>query len=95
MIRASDLIGCEVQTGSGDRLGHVHDLRATRRDGSWYLTALVLGRRGASARLVGTDTDPLISGELVRWESVSRLTDGCVVLHDTRQHRGRAVHNQP
>ena len=82
MIRASDLIGCELRTESGERLGHVHDLRAERRDGDWLLTGLVLGRRGLSARLVGTGLDPLIRGEVIRWEDVSRLEGGSIIVRD-------------
>ena len=76
MIRASDLIGCELRTESGQQLGHVHDLRAERAGDHWRLNALVLGRRGISARLVGTEADPLISGEVIAWEAVTGLEVG-------------------
>jgi sporulation protein YlmC with PRC-barrel domain len=90
MIRASDLIGCELRTESGERVGRVHDLRAERRNGEWHLTELVLGRRGLSARLVGTGPDRLISGEVVDWDAVRSLQDGLVVVSDgTRGGRGR------
>jgi sporulation protein YlmC with PRC-barrel domain len=82
MIRASDLIGCELRTESGERLGRVHDLRAEREDGEWRLSGLILGRRGLSTRLIGTGPDPLISGEVVDWEDVRRLQDGLVVVTD-------------
>ena len=82
MIRASDLIGCELCTESGERLGHVHDLRAELADGHWRLSGLVLGRRGMSARLVGTGADPLISGEMIAWEAVSRLEVGSIIVRD-------------
>jgi hypothetical protein len=82
MIRASDLIGCELRTDSGERLGRVHDLRAERVSDDWRLTALVLGRTGLSARLVGTGPEPLISGGVVAWEAVTRLEDGLVLVRD-------------
>jgi sporulation protein YlmC with PRC-barrel domain len=82
MIRASDLIGCQVQTDSDERLGRVHDLRAERVNDEWRLTGLVLGRHGLSARLVGTGPDPLISGEVVEWKAVRRLEDGLVLVSD-------------
>ena len=80
MIRASDLIGCELRTESGERLGRVHDLRAEQVDDQWRLTALVLGGGGLAARLVGTGPDPLISGDLIEWRAVRRLEDGLVVV---------------
>jgi sporulation protein YlmC with PRC-barrel domain len=83
VIRASDLIGCELRTESGQRLGHVHDLRVERADDDWHLSGLVLGRRGISTRLVGTGADPLIGGEVIAWEAVRRIVDGCVIVRDT------------
>jgi hypothetical protein len=82
MIRASDLVGCELRSESGERLGRVHDLRAERVGGDWRLTALVLGRTGLSARLVGTGPAPLISGEVIAWGAVSSLEEGLVVVRD-------------
>jgi sporulation protein YlmC with PRC-barrel domain len=88
MIRASDLLGCELRTESGERLGHVHDLRAERADHDWRLTGLVLGRRGISARLVGIGPDALIDGEVIGWEAVSRLEVGSIIVRDTSVARG-------
>ena len=82
MIRASDLIGCELRTESGERLGRVHDLRAERTDGHWRLSGLVIGRRGMSARLVGTGADPLIAGDVIGWEAVSRVEIGSIIVPD-------------
>jgi sporulation protein YlmC with PRC-barrel domain len=82
VIRASDLIGCELRTESGQHLGRVHDLRAERAGDDWRLSALVLGRRGISARLVGTGPDPLISGEVIAWEAVTRLEVGRIIVRD-------------
>ena len=83
MIRASDLLGCDVRTESGERLGHVHDLRAERGDDHWRLSGLVLGRRGISARLVGTAPDTTVAGEVIGWEAVSRLEAGSIIVRDT------------
>ena len=83
MIRASDLLGCELRTESGEALGHVHDLRAERADDHWRLSGLVLGRRGISARLVGTGPDTIIAGEVIGWEAVSRLEAGSIIVRDT------------
>jgi sporulation protein YlmC with PRC-barrel domain len=83
MIRASDLLGCEVLTESGEPLGHVRDLRAERADDHWRLSGLVLGRRGISARLLGAGPDAIITGEVIGWEAVSRLEVGSIIVRDT------------
>jgi len=82
MIRASDLVGCEVRSESGERLGRVHDLRAERVDGRWRLAALVLGRGGLAARLLGTGHEPLIDGDVIAWDAVTGLDDGRVTVRD-------------
>jgi sporulation protein YlmC with PRC-barrel domain len=84
MIRASDLLGCELRTESGEMLGHVHDLRAERAGDHWRLSGLVLGRRGISARLVGTGPDTVIAGEVIAWEAVSRVEAGSIVVRNPR-----------
>ncbi|MEA2637377.1 MAG: PRC-barrel domain [Chloroflexota bacterium] len=85
MIRASDLIGCEVRTESGERLGRVHDLRAEKVHDEWCLMGLVLGHRGMAARL-GTGPEPLISGEVLAWGAVTRLENGRVTVAEDHQH---------
>jgi len=61
---------------------------AERADNDWRLTGLVLGRRGISARLVGTGLDALIDGEVIGWETVSRLEVGSIIVRDTPVPRG-------
>jgi sporulation protein YlmC with PRC-barrel domain len=82
MIRASDLIGCELRTTTGQRLGRVHDLRAERFDGGWQLTGLVVGRRGMLARLTGSEQEPLVRGDFIPWQDVVSLEDGLVTIRD-------------
>ena len=82
MICASDLIGCELLTESGERLGRVHDLRAEQVNGHWRLTGLLVGRGGIVARLTGTAADPLIDSDLIPWETVNRLGDRVVIVGD-------------
>ena len=83
MIRASDLIGSEVRTESGDRLGRVHDLRAQAEDGGWLLMGLVVGGGGLRARLVGgTKAEPTREGDLVAWEAVTHIDDGKITVRD-------------
>jgi sporulation protein YlmC with PRC-barrel domain len=81
VICASDLIGCRVETDSGERLGRVHDLRARTIDGGWELMGLVVGRRGIVARLIGdSGPDPLVLGDVIPWGAVAQLQDGLVIV---------------
>ena len=84
MIRASDLIGCELRTRSGRRLGRVHDLRTQATDDGWQLIGLVIGRRGIAARLVGStgSVDPLIQGDVIPWQAVTALEVGLITVCD-------------
>lgn len=83
MIRASDLIGCEVRSESGERLGRVHDLRAHAIGDGWELAALVVGRVGIFSRLIGDDgADPVTRGEVIPWRAVTALRDGLVTVSD-------------
>jgi sporulation protein YlmC with PRC-barrel domain len=83
MIRASDLIGCVVQTESGKDLGRVHDLRASSIDGGWQLEGLIVGRGGMIARMTGSSSDALVRGDLLPWNQITRLDDGLVSVRDT------------
>jgi sporulation protein YlmC with PRC-barrel domain len=78
VIRASDLIGCVVQTVSGERIGRVHDLRTRAIEGGWELEGLILGRGGMIARMIGSGPDPLVAGDMIPWEQVTRLDDGLI-----------------
>ncbi len=91
MIRATDLIGCVVETESGQRFGRVHDLRASAIDGGWKLDGLLVGRGGMIARMTGSGPDPLVRGDLVPWRSIAALEDGLVRVHDSflREWQGR------
>jgi sporulation protein YlmC with PRC-barrel domain len=86
MIRASDLVGCALQTESGERLGHVHDLRAQAVDGGWTLVGLVIGQGGMAARLIGSGPDPLTRGDVIPWHTITELKDGLVIVHDQTTH---------
>jgi sporulation protein YlmC with PRC-barrel domain len=84
VIRASDLIGCELRTQSGRRLGRVHDLRTQATNDGWQLIGLVIGRRGIAARLVGGagSVDPLIQGDVIPWQAVTALEVGLITVRD-------------
>ena len=82
MIRATDLIGAEVRSESGERLGRVHDLRARRAGDGWALIGLVLGAGGMLARLAGAHGKALRVGRVVPWEAIVGLEDGSVTVRD-------------
>ena len=82
MIRASNLIGCEIRTESGERLGRVHDLRAEETSDGWVLVGLVSGRRGMLTRFTGSDPHPLIRGDFIAWQAINSLRDGLVIVRD-------------
>lgn len=90
MIRASDLIGCALQSESGERLGHVHDLRAQAVNGGWTLVGLVIGQGGMAARLIGSGPDPIIAGEVIPWQAVTDLKEGLVIVRDQAVRRDPA-----
>ncbi len=82
MIRASDLIGCQVRTESGTKLGKVHDLRVRADRDGWLLEGLVIGSGGLVARLVGGDGPAVYEGDIVLWDTVVQLEDGLVTVRD-------------
>lgn len=88
MIRASSLLGLEVLTEDGARLGRVQDIRLRRdsdpgRDGSWEVEGLVIGSGGVLERLGVTGAgraEPITSGDLVPWDGVRRLKGNRLVV---------------
>ena len=50
-MRLGELLGREVVTESGERLGRVHDLQGELEDGRLRVTALVAGAPGILERL--------------------------------------------
>jgi sporulation protein YlmC with PRC-barrel domain len=83
MIRASDLIGCVVRTESGERIGRVHDLRASAIDDGWQLDGLIVGRGGMLARMTGSEPDALVRGDMIPWNVVTALEPGLVRVRDS------------
>ena len=86
MMRATDLLGNELATESGDSLGYVYDLRAQREQANrWRLTGLVVGRRGLAERfgIAGSKrTEPVLRGDCYPWEAVLEVKRGRVVIRD-------------
>ena len=89
----SELLHREVVTQSGRRLGHVHDVRAERRNGRLVLTSLIIGRRamlehfGVGLGRARTGTKLRTGAGTVPWRGVVRLTSGKVVVEDGTELR--------
>jgi sporulation protein YlmC with PRC-barrel domain len=89
----SELLHREVETESGRRLGHVHDVRAERRNGSLVLTSVIVGRRallehfGIGLGRARTGTKLRTGSGTVPWGAVVRLTSGKVVVEDGTELR--------
>ena len=86
MIRASNLIGCEIRTESGKRLGRVHDLRAEETTDGWKLVGLVCRRRGMLTRFTGSDPLPLVRGDFIPWQTINSLRDRLIIVRDNPSH---------
>jgi sporulation protein YlmC with PRC-barrel domain len=84
----SELLHRKVETESGRRLGHVHDVRAVHRDGRLVLTSVIVGRRallehfGIGLGRARTGTKGRTGPATVPWGSVVRMTAGKVVVED-------------
>lgn len=84
-MRLSTLLGLEVKTESGDRVGRVYDVRAELRPRSLRVTGLVVGRVGLLERLgIGATTasERIRSHDVVAWRDVVRADRRGVVIKD-------------
>jgi sporulation protein YlmC with PRC-barrel domain len=86
MMRATDLLGSELATESGESLGRVFDLRARRDDGDrWQITGLVVGRRGLAERFGiahSKRAEPMLAGDCYQWEALIRVERGQLIVRD-------------
>jgi sporulation protein YlmC with PRC-barrel domain len=84
----SELLHRKVETESGRRLGHVHDVRAERRSGTLVLTSVIVGRRallehfGIGLGRARAATKLRTGVATVPWGSVVRVTSGKVIVED-------------
>jgi sporulation protein YlmC with PRC-barrel domain len=85
-MRLSELLNREVVSESGQRLGHVHDVRGELLEGRLQLTGLVAGKLGILERYgVGTHGSggpgqAKVHGHpIIRWERVVRVGPKVVV----------------
>jgi sporulation protein YlmC with PRC-barrel domain len=84
-VKLSDLLGVPVRTESGERLGHVHDVRAELTAKSVRVTGLVVGPLGILERLGFGDprSRALVrSRDIVRWSAVVRADHRGIVVRD-------------
>lgn len=89
----SGLLGRRLVTESGERLGHVFDVRVRRdprssgerADQKWRVEALLYGRRGVIHRFGMIAIKRLIPherGETVPWSDVLRVETGKITVRD-------------
>ena len=84
-MKLADLLGTVVETESGRRLGHVHDVRAEHDGGTLVVTGLVVGARGLLERL-GIEPPSrrarLLARDVIPWEAVVRADRRGIVVRD-------------
>jgi sporulation protein YlmC with PRC-barrel domain len=85
-MRLSELLNRTVVTESGQRLGHVHDVRGELADGRLRVTGLcagklgILERYGIGTRGTGGPAQPKVHGHaVIPWERVVRVGTKVVV----------------
>jgi sporulation protein YlmC with PRC-barrel domain len=82
-VRVSALLGLSVRTQAGERLGHVHDVRAELSPRTLKVTGLVVGRLGVLERLgIGapTSTARLRGRDVIAWKDVVRADRRGVIV---------------
>ena len=84
-MRLSELLGLGVKTEGGERLGHVHDVRAELTGNALRITGLVVGPLGTLERLgIGAPQshDRVHSRDAVPWSAIVRADRRGVVVKD-------------
>jgi sporulation protein YlmC with PRC-barrel domain len=87
-MRLSELLHRKVETESGRRLGHVHDVRAVRRGDRLLITGVVVGRRallehfGIGLRRAQGGAKVRKDVDVVSWDAIVRTTSGKVIVRD-------------
>jgi sporulation protein YlmC with PRC-barrel domain len=89
-LRLSELLGQPVTTESGEKLGHVHDLRGELTARSLWVTGLVVGGLGVLERLgIGAPKTAarLRAKDVIEWAAVVRVDRRGVVVRDDASMR--------
>jgi sporulation protein YlmC with PRC-barrel domain len=84
-VRLTNLLGVEVRTESGRKLGHAHDLRGDLTARTLEVTGVVVGGLGVLERLgLGTTRSAarLRSDDVVPWSAVVRADRRAIVVRD-------------
>jgi sporulation protein YlmC with PRC-barrel domain len=84
-VRLTNLLGVEVRTESGRKLGHAHDIRGELTASTLEVTGVVVGGLGALERLgLGTPRSAarLRSDDVVPWSAVVRADRRAIVVRD-------------
>jgi sporulation protein YlmC with PRC-barrel domain len=81
----SEILGLEVHTESGERLGRVHDVRGDLGERTLRVTGLVVGGFGLLERFgLGAPRSParIRSHDVVEWSRVVRIDRRGVTVRD-------------
>jgi sporulation protein YlmC with PRC-barrel domain len=92
-VRLGELLGLQVRTESGDRLGHVFDVRAELGPRSLRVTGLVVGELGLLERLgLGAPAagERIRGHDVVPWSRVLRADRGGIVVREGAGPRPKA-----
>jgi sporulation protein YlmC with PRC-barrel domain len=93
VIRLSELLGLQVVTESGEKLGHVYDMRVERDPRSstesagqkWRVKGLVVGGRGMLERFGIANAkkqEPILDRDVIPWDTILRVRESKVVVRD-------------
>ena len=81
-MRLSDVLGLEVRTESGARVGAVRDVQAELTPRTLRVTGLVVGRQGVLERLGLRRRRGRVAAGVVEWRDVVRVDRRGVVVRD-------------
>jgi sporulation protein YlmC with PRC-barrel domain len=89
-LRLTDILGLEVRTESGDRLGRVHDVRGELTSRTLRVTGLVVGRLGLLERFgfsAPKSSARIRAHDVVPWSAVVRADRRGVIVEDGTEPR--------
>ena len=90
MTRVSDLLGVEVHTESGEKLGRVFDLRGELASRTLRITGVAVGGLALLERLgIGApeSTERIRTKDVIPWSAVIRADRRGVVVRDDAEER--------
>jgi sporulation protein YlmC with PRC-barrel domain len=90
MTRVSDLLGVDVHTESGEKLGRVFDLRGELTSRTLRITGVAVGGLALLERLgIGApeSTERIRTKDVIPWSAVIRADRRGVVVRDDAEER--------